>query len=1041
MFTRILHVRAVFCKKFCVQILQSRVTIYSMAKLAVTKILRNVLVCIAIVAAFVVIRSLFPEKEFREKYEGYDLSSSTEKESTSRTYAEYLALYASKKPSTTTVDVDIFAYDEEKSYGTSIEEAYHGKQVVVTQDRSSVTWYVEVSQEGMYNMQMEYIGVPSRNVEMERMVYINGEIPFTGADILTFSRLWKDGGEIKLDNQGNMIRPSQVEFFDFQTVQFKSDLGYEVEPYRFYFKQGINEITLESTNEPIAISALQLVPVQTYDTYEAYLAKQPSKPESMQSNIEPIKIQGESSTARSDPSLFARYDRSSAITEPYSVKNTILNYTGGDSWRSPGQWIEWDFTVPEDGWYTISIQARQLFQRGYVACRSIYIDGVIPTEELKSVGFPFASDWRTTTLSKDNGEPLAFYLTKGAHTIRMEATLGKVGSVISDLQDSIYRLNKMYRTILVLTGTYPDPFRDYQIHKVYPEVVDGMMLESRRLYKYVDDFVRITGQKSDKIAIVETLAIQLEQFYKHPERITKSFANFKTNISTLGSSLLSLSETKMDVDYLLITPANKKVVQNKAYFLEKIKHEIVSFFTSFFVDSAQLGNVYEKGSDNLIEVWIVTGRDQSTILKNMIDDSFTPKSGINVNVKLIAIDALLNAVVAGNGPDVVISVDRSKPVDYALRNANVNLMRFDDCKEVLKNFYPSAYEAFRYDDGLYALPETETFNLLFYRKDVLEQLELEVPQTWDDLIAMLPTLQGNNLDVGIPYPTIQLPDVKTLYTLIYQNDGVIYNDNGTKTVIDSEPGIAAFKTYTSLFNSYGLPTVYDFLSRFRSGEMPLGIIDYTTYNTLTVSAPEIRGLWDFTYILGTEKVDATGNTYIDRTNGADGVATMMIKKGDTLDDIKASLGIDAKQNVSVEELAKSVDDYTLNQALKNEKRMANAWEFMKWWVSTDVQLRFGREMEALLGSSARYATANVAALKQLSWSSRQLEVLENSLKEARGLPEVPGSYFTPRHVVNGIRRVINDKDDPRETLIDYTRKINEELLRKRQEFNLPVEEL
>ena len=110
----------------------------------------------------------------------------------------------------------------------------------------------------------------------------------------------------------------------------------------------------------------------------------------------------------------------------------------------------------------------------------------------------------------------------------------------------------MYRTILVLTGTYPDPFRDYEIHKVYPEVVEGMMLESRRLYKCIDEFVQVTGQKSDKIAIAETLAIQLEQFYKYPDRITKSFANFKSNISTLGSSLLSLTETKLDVDYFTV---------------------------------------------------------------------------------------------------------------------------------------------------------------------------------------------------------------------------------------------------------------------------------------------------------------------------------------------------------------------------------------------------------------------------------------------------------------------------------------------------------
>jgi len=1016
-----------------------------MVDIKINKTLRNVLIGVLLIVLLFVIGSLFPDKDFREKYEGFDLSSSTEMQSSTRTYSEYLELYSKKKEAKQTVKVDVFAYDEDKSYGVRVQDDYLGKKVVVTEDRSSITWNVDVQEEGFYNISMEYVCISSRNVEMERILYINGEVPFSGADILSFARLWKDGGEVKFDNQGNSIRPTQIEYFDFQTVRFKSDLGYEVDPYRFYLKKGVNEITFESTNEPMGIVSFEFVPVQKYDSYEQYLAKQKSKPEDFNKDVEIIKVQGESSQSRSDPSLFARYDRSSAITEPYSVKNTVLNYIGGDSWRAPGQWIEWDFEVPETGWYNISIQARQLFQRGYVACRSVYIDGKIPMEELKSVGFPFSSDWKTTVISDKDENPINFFLTKGKHTIRLEATLGNVGRIISDLQDSIYRLNQMYRTILVLTGTYPDPFRDYEIHKVYPEVVEGMMLESRRLYKCIDEFVKVTGQKSDKIAIAETLAIQLEQFYKYPDRITKSFANFKSNISTLGSSLLSLTETKLDIDYFEVVPVNKKIAKKRSGFFKKAKHELVSFVTSFIVDSSQLGNVYEDDADHLIEVWIVTGRDQSQILKNMVDESFTPNTGIKVNVKLIAIDALLNAVVAGNGPDVVISVGRSIPVDYALRNANVNLMRFEDCDEVLQNFYPSAYEAYKYDGGLYALPETESFNLLFYRKDILEQLDVVLPQTWDDLIAILPTLQGNNLDVAIPYPSIQAPDMRAFYTMIYQNDGVIYNDKGTKSLIDSEPGIAAFKKYTSFFNSYGLPTIYDFISRFRSGEMPLGIIDYQTYNTLTVSAPEIRGLWDFTYILGTEKTDANGNTYIDRTNGVDGVATMMIKKGMDMEDLKSILGTtdyaySSQDGTQLDaSLFESVDEKTLKAVLKNEERMSDSWEFMKWWVSTDIQLRFGREMEALLGSSARYATANVDALKQLSWNSRQLEVLEDSLEQSRGLPEVPGSYFTPRHVVNGARKVINEKDDPRETLIDYTRKINEELLRKRQEFNLPVE--
>ena len=1012
-----------------------------MIGIKINKTLRNVLIALAVIILIFAIPSFFPEKDYHSKYDNYDLSTNVGTVSTTRTYAEYLNEHSAAKSPKSKVNVAVLDFDETKSNGARVENNYKGKDVVFTEEDSSVTWKVEVPEAGFYNINMEYIAVPSRNVNMDRILYINGELPFTGADTLAFYRLWKDGGPVKYDNRGNSIRPTQVEVFEYQNAYFKSDLGYEVDPYKFYFNKGENEITLESTSEPMAISAITLTPIVKYDTYEQYLAKQPSKPESFTGKDITIKVQGEDSVLRSDPSLFARYDRSSAITEPYSTKQTVLNYTGGDSWKIPGQWIEWELEVPENGWYTISLKARQFFQRGYIACRSVYIDGEIPIDTLKSVGFKYDSDWQFATLSDADKKPYNFYLTKGKHKIRLEATLGEIGTVMQSVQDSVARLNSIYRTILVLTGVNPDLNRDYEIHKVFPNEVEAMMLESRRLYKLVDDFVAITGQKSNQISPAEILALQLEQFYKHPDRITKGFVSFKDNTTTLASSMLQMTETKLDIDYILVQSANDKIKPDRSNFFKNFAHEVTSFVNSYFYDSAALGSVYKEGADHLIEVWIVTGRDQSQVLKNMIDDSFTPNYGINVNVKLIKVESLLNAVVAGNGPDVVISTYQSHPVDYALRNANVNLKRFKDCDEVLSWFMPSAYKPYEYEGGVFALPEQQTFNLMFYRKDILEQLNLKVPNTWDDLIEILPTLQGNNISVGVPYPIIGTPDMGPFYSMVYQAGGQIYNKEGDKSVIDSEPGIAAFKTYTSLYNSYGLPTIYDFMSRFRTGEMAIGIANYTTYNSIVVGAPEIRGLWDFTYLPGT--VDEKGN--IDRSNVAGGVCTMMIKKGIDLDDLDLSnlpelAYSDNNGKTFAEGVIPGIDEKTWNAVMKNEQRMNDSWEFMKWWVSKDVQVRFGREMEALLGASARYATANIEALKQLSWNSRQIKVLNESMQDTVGVPEVPGSYYTPRHIVNATRRVINEKDDARETLIDYTRKINEELTRKRQEFNLPVAE-
>ena len=1009
-----------------------------MVGIKINKTLRNVLIAILVVIAIFAIPSFFPDKNYHVKYDNYDLNTNIGVVSSTRTYSEYQKEHSGAANPKNAVSVDVLNYTSD-SKGVRVEKNYKGKDVVITDEDAFVTWTVDVPEAGFYNISMEYIGVPSRNVNMERILYINGELPFSGADTLAFYRLWKDGGPVKYDNRGNSIRPTQVEVFDYQSAYFKSDLGYEVDPYKFYFNKGKNTVALESTSEPMAIAGIKLCPVVVYNTYEQYLAKQRSKPENYEGKNISIKVQGEDSVLRSDPSLFARYDRSSAITEPYNTKQTILNYTGGDSWKLPGQWIEWEFEAPEDGWYTVSIKARQFFQRGYVSCRSVYIDDEIPVDTLKSIGFKYDSDWQFATLSDAEKKPYKFYFSKGKHTIKLEATLGEIGNVIQKVQDSVYRLNLIYRTILVLTGEHPDLNRDYEIQKIYPDEVEAMMLESRRLYKLVDDFVAITGEKSNQISPAEVLAVQLEQFYKHPDRITKGFTSFKDNTTTLASSMLQMTETKLDVDYILIQSANDRIKPDRTNFFKNVAHEVTSFINSYLYDSTSLGSVYGKDADHLIEVWIVTGRDQSQILKNMVDDSFTPNTDIKVNVKLINQNSLLNAVVAGNGPDIVISIYTSAPVDYALRNANVNLKRFKDCDEVLSWFMPSAYKPYEYNGGVYALPEQQTFNLMFYRKDILEQLDLEVPQTWEELIEILPTLQGNNITIGVPYPNIIAPDMTTFYSMVYQAGGQVYNKEGDKSVIDSEPGIAAFKTYTSLYNNYDIPTIYDFMSRFRTGDMAIGIANYTTYNSIVVGAPEIRGLWDFTYLPGT--VDSRGN--IDRSNISGGVSTMMIKKGIDLDDLDLSnlpeLAYSDNNGKTFEEgVIPGLDEKTWNEVVKNENRMQDAWTFMKWWVSADTQVRFGREMEALLGASARYPTANKEALRQLSWNSKQIKVLEESMNQTVGVPEVPGSYYTPRHIVNGTRRVINEKDDARETLIDYTRKINEELTRKRQEFNLPV---
>ena len=552
----------------------------------------------------------------------------------------------------------------------------------------------------------------------------------------------------------------------------------------------------------------------------------------------------------------------------------------------------------------------------------------------------------------------------------------------------------------MLTGTTHDRYRDYKIEQVYPEVIKAMELESKRLFKIVDDILAYSGQKAEHAGVIITLAEQLEKFVHKPDRIPVSFKAFKDNISAFGTTILLLSEAPLDIDYITITGVNEKPDLVKETIIDKIVHEVRSFVTSFTEDYNSVGDVYSQ--DEAIDVWILTGRDQSTVLKTMIDDTFTPDTDIKVNLKLVEGTELLNAVLAGKGPDVVLSAGQGEPVNYALRGAVEDLSQFSDYEDVLEEFYPSAYESFRFEGGIYALPEVQNFNVMFYRKDIMDELGLDIPQTWDELINILPIIQQKNMQIAIPSTervinNVSNPDLSTFFALLYQYGGSVYDEKGTHTLIDEESGVKAFDTFTHLFTQYKLPTIYDFPNRFRSGEMPIGIQDFYTYNTLVVFAPEIRGLWDFTLMPGTLKEDGT----IDRSCHTSVSSSIMFKQD-------------------------------------NEMTKERSWEFLKWWASADTQVRFGQEMESILGASARYATANKYAFERLSWSKNQMSVLEEQWQWATGLSEVAGGYFTGRHITNAIRKTINDNEDTRETLLDYARTINEEIEKKRLEFGLDI---
>ncbi|HEX3078492.1 MAG TPA: extracellular solute-binding protein, partial [Lachnospiraceae bacterium] len=847
-----------------------------------------------------------------------------------------------------------------------------------------------------------YYPVEGKSASVQRGIFIDGELPYTQLNLVEFSRIWVNAvDDWEKDNRGNDLKPSQIEAPQWITSYCYDSDGYETGKLGVYFTKGIHTITLYSLREPMILRKLILNNSEKVDDYTTVL-KENDSVGAKDTSGQMIRIEAEDANRKSSQMLYPSQDKSSPAVYPYSASELRNNTIGmAGTWRNVGQWLEWDFEVPESGYYYITLHARQNYVKGIYTSRKIMIDGEVPFTEMNDFGFKYNSTWHMVNLEDGNENQYKFYIEKGKHTLRMEVVLGDFSSLVSDVQDSVVKLNAIYRKVIRITGVEPDKYRDYQIQKS----VQGLEGDIQVVRDELDDVIKrlkeVSGTSSDKEAVLVTMRDQLDYLQKDVERFTKVITSYKINVSALGTWISSALQQPLALDSIYIYSPDKDVSESNNSFMDRVIHTAKTLYYSFVIDYNTIGNVAKEGEDTkTITVWVGSGRDQANVIKSMIDETFTKNTNINVNVMLVDMSTLLQATLSGQGPDVALQVGNNLPMDYGLRNAVVDLGQFSDLEQVKTSFRDSAMVPFEFNGKTYALPETQTFLMMFYRKDILAELGLKVPETWDEMKVALSVLSKNQMDLGmLPVNENPLLEEQVFAMLLYQNGGQYYNEDATASALDNDKAIRAFKEYCEFYTDYKLDRVTAVDQRFRTGEAPIIIADYNLYNQLQVSAPDIKGLWGFTQVPGTVKEDGT----VDHTVSSTGTASIMMEAS---------------------------------------KEKEAAWEFMKWWVSADTQTQYGREMEGLMGASARYPTANIEAFANLPWPTEDYEALAKQFDSVKGIPQVPGGYYTWRNVNNAFFRVVAsadaDKMQPREALTEYVRYINEEITYKRQEFGLPT---
>lgn len=880
-------------------------------------------------------------------------------------------------------------FSKELSVG---DKTYSG--IVWDREQEKVTFRVNIEKDGLYNIGLCYYALEGSGAKISREILIDGEVPFSEAERVEFSRFWKDTTAPLQDSFGDDVKP-----FSEETPRFEDTLIYDSDgkygsALKFLLTAGEHKITFKYISQPMFLESVYLSSPTEPLSYNEVMAA--LKAEGKTGNGETVEFEAEAydRVIEKSDSVIGVENSGDPSASPKSVKNIKMNYIGGAGYRTGNQSISWRFTVTKAGFYKLGMRVAQWYNDGLPVYRQIKIDGKVPFREFDCYAFEYNDNWYSTVLADEKNEPYLVWLDEGEHTLTATVKLGEYRKVEETLFTATNKLSAIIRRIKMITGEDPDNNYDYEIVKNVPGIVEEFESLREDLVLCEELTFALAGKKSSMSNSFNSISEQLSELIEKPDRITKRLSDLETALGNLGDWIGSIKSMPLGIDKFWIADPDMTIENYKSNAFEKIYSAIVKFSNSFIKDYQSVSTV-DNGvtADTELEVWVGRGTEWCRLIKQLSDAEFTPNSNAVININVLpssqiataGVNTVLLSVAAGTAPDVVLGLGSAMPVEYAVRNAIVDLSKLDGFNDISSKIHKETFKPLSYGGGVYGLPETVNFRCIYYRTDIFSDLGITVPNTWDEFyMNTLPVLYQNGLKCYIP----MLYDI-----FLYQNGGQYYTDDGHYTALDTPEAFLAFKQTCELNINYSIPVAANYFTRFRTGEMPMMIGQAADYLTLKSAAPEISGNWAIAPIPAT----VTENGLNRSSCGTPVDCAVIMSQSENVD---------------------------------------KSWEFLKWWMSDKTQKRFAGEIENQLGITARYFSANIDAFNSLNFSAAESEVINTFLENNIESQVVLGGYYTSRHIVNAWTRCVESGEDFRSSLEEAVEDINTELKRKQEEYGV-----
>ncbi len=883
---------------------------------------------------------------------------------------------------------EILSDTEEVTFTTDTYD-YEGSDKVADINRGdTVTMTVDVPESAQYYIMFEYLSYDESILPIEFSMTVDGEYPFYECRNLELETTWRPDGEKSYDRYDNEVVTVPDKVIQWETKYLMDSSYRNSMPLAVELDSGTHEITIAVNEGKFLFGNITLSAPYKIAGYEG---GEDAAGDAF------IEIQGEDYTTTNDSSIHgvAEYDTG---VEPYATGDTVLNTLDSDSFDTAGQEVSYEFYVESEGSYFIAANYRQSDKTDFPVFVDVKIDGQIPNTAFASYPMAYTSKYKTSTLTDEDGNYLSVYLEEGIHTISYTISMDIVKSILEELDEIMSKVNDLELEVTKVAGTNSDKYRDLKITRYIPDLEEKLRGYADRLYTMEKSMLPYSD--SDKsVAVMSSMIIAAEQLISladNTDEIAYRIGELSSSMNSvnhhLAATIDNLIANNLAIDRIYIYQKDADLPRNPGFF-QALVMNLQRFAASFTKQAYSTSNT----DPEHLQVWVNRSSQYVQVMQKMIDEYFTPETGIEVDISIMPDQyKLVLANSSGDAPDVATGINYTIPYELAIRGALEDLTQFEDFRKTAEPYEEGFFMTSTINDSIYALPETMNFWVQFYREDTLQKLGLEVPETMDEVIAMLPELQMRGLNYY--YPTAGMLTLRNFHgttPLITQYGGSLYSRYASDgTALGSEASVDGFTALTDLFTIYGLPINIDnFYQHFRNGDLPIGIADYTTYNLLTNAAPELTNSWDISAVPGIIGEDGRVN----RSTCGCAESTVMFKS-------------------------------------ENAERRAQSWQFMKWWASTETQAEFGQIMQITYGDEYMWATANIDAFMRLPWDTGAKEVIAGAAGNVVDVARIPGTYLIEREMSNAFNNIVADGETAQTRIDEAAKTINREINRKMEEF-------